>query len=85
MRQARLLVLDDLGTQASTPWAVEKLYQLLNHRYNATLPTVITTNLSLDDLDARLRSRIIDTRLCTVYGITVPSYLAAQRPRKRKK
>lgn len=85
MRQARLLVLDDLGTQASTPWAVEKLYQLLNHRYNAALPTVITTNLSLDDLDARLRSRIIDTRLCTVYGITVPSYLAAHRPRKRKK
>ncbi|MDP2916647.1 MAG: ATP-binding protein, partial [Dehalococcoidia bacterium] len=32
---APLLVLDDMGIQASTPWANEKLNQLLNHRFNA--------------------------------------------------
>ena len=35
IRTTPLLVLDDLGTQAMTPWAREKLYQLFNHRYNA--------------------------------------------------
>jgi len=84
IRATPLLVLDDLGTQASTPWAQEKLFQLLNHRYNAALPTVITTNLELKDLDARLRSRMIDTRLCTAYAITAPSYLEARPRRKRK-
>ncbi len=58
VRSAPLLVLDDLGTQAPTPWAGEKLFQLLNHRYNARLATVITTNHDLDELDDRLRSRL---------------------------
>ncbi len=33
VRSAPLLVLDDLGTQAATPWVKEKLYQLFNYRY----------------------------------------------------
>ncbi|MGB9896618.1 ATP-binding protein, partial [Thermanaerothrix sp.] len=47
IRHIRLLVLDDLGTQNSTPWAAEKLYQIINYRYLLRLPTVITTNLTL--------------------------------------
>jgi len=43
---APLLILDDLGTQSSTPWAQEKLFQIINHRFNAKLPTIYTTNLS---------------------------------------
>jgi DNA replication protein DnaC len=63
VRNTPLLILDDLGTQTSTPWAQEKLYQILNHRYNKGLPTVITTNLSPDDIEPRLRSRIGDSQL----------------------
>jgi DNA replication protein DnaC len=85
MRETPLLVLDDLGTQASTPWAQEKLYQLLNHRYNAALPTVVTTSSYLNQLDARLSSRMLDTRLCTIYAITAPSYVEGRVRRKRKK
>ena len=55
IRSAPLLVMDDFGTQNATPWAQEKLFQLINHRYNAQLPTVITTNQRLDELDPRLR------------------------------
>ncbi len=51
LRNTPLLILDDLGAQSSTPWAQEKLFQLINHRYNAQLPTVITTNQRLDELD----------------------------------
>jgi DNA replication protein DnaC len=75
IRTAPLLLLDDLGTQSMTPWVREKLYQLFNYRYNAELPTVITIAAdSLDELDARIRSRLLDTRLCRTIGITAPAY-----------
>lgn len=74
VRTAPLLILDDLGTQAATPWVREKLYQLFNYRYNAQLPTIITTADPLQDIDARLRTRMLDARLCTIHAITTPSY-----------
>ena len=82
VRTVPLLVLDDLGTQATTPWVREKLYQLFNHRYNAALPTVITSADALDEIDPRLQSRMRDRRLCTVHAITAPSYRGG-RPRSR--
>lgn len=57
VRNAPLLVLDDLGTHSSTPWAEEKLFQVLNHRFNAQLPTIVTA-ISLEDLDHRLQTRL---------------------------
>jgi len=85
VRSASLLILDDLGTQSATPWAREKLYQLLNYRYNAKLPTVITTAQALDEIDPRIRSRMMDRRVCNVYGITVPAYVSrGEAPPKRR-
>ena len=46
VRTVPLLVLDDLGAHATTPWAQEKLYQIINYRYNARLSTVVTMNIS---------------------------------------
>ena len=74
IRTAPVLILDDLGAHSSTPWAQEKLYQLINHRYNARLPTVITTNLRLDEIDPRLSSRMADQRLSIVFALQVPPY-----------
>jgi DNA replication protein DnaC len=71
---APLLILDDLGTQQTTPWAREKLYQLFNYRYNARLPTVITTNRPLESIDPRLRSRMSDPELCQIYRIVTPDF-----------
>ena len=84
IRTASLLILDDLGTQSMTPWVREKLYQLFNYRYNAELPTVITTSDSLDEMDPRIRSRLLDGKLCTIYVINVPSY-HGNRGKKIKK
>jgi DNA replication protein DnaC len=59
-------VLDDLGAQQSSPWANEKLFQLLNYRYNSRIPTIITTNnTGLQGVEERIRSRMIDTSLVT--------------------
>ena len=69
VRQAPLLILDDLGTQISTQWAQEKLYQLFNHRYIFRLPTVFTTNSSLDEIGGRLASRMSDPQIS--YCVTI--------------
>ena len=74
IKKSPLLVLDDLGTESMTPWVKEKLYQLFNYRYNAGLPTVITTTDKLSEIDPRIRSRILDRRLCRIYAITAPPY-----------
>lgn len=83
VRSAPLLVLDDLGTQSATSWAREKLYQILNHRYVAGLPTVITTSSTIDEIDPRIRSRMLDTRRCTFYGMEVPAYRFAAETARR--
>ena len=74
IRSAPVLILDDLGAESSTSWAQEKLYQLINYRYNAALPTVFTTNVRLDQIEARIRSRLLDHALTTVCHITAPDY-----------
>jgi DNA replication protein DnaC len=74
VRTAPLLILDDLGTQSTTPWAQEKLYQIINYRYNARLPTVITTNHELEEIDLRLRSRLVDPQLTKLVLIRAPDY-----------
>jgi DNA replication protein DnaC len=77
VRSTPLLILDDLGAQTSSPWAQEKLYQLINHRYNARLATVITSNLPPKDIEARLISRMGDVRFSTVFFIDAPDYRIA--------
>jgi DNA replication protein DnaC len=74
VRDAPLLILDDLGTQSSTPWAQEKLFQIFNHRYNARLPTVITSNTELEAIDIRIRSRLVDLDLVQMYTILAPDF-----------
>jgi len=82
MRDTPLLILDDLGTQSSTPWAQEKLFQLLNHRYNSQAATVITTNQRLDSLDQRLHSRLQDLQLVQQFAITAPDYRANKQAKE---
>lgn len=58
-----LLVLDDLGTERSTEWASQALFQVINYRYSKRLPMVVTTNLKLEDarqMDARMASRLLE-------------------------
>ncbi len=74
VKSTSLLILDDLGTESATPWAREKLFQLLNHRYAAKLPTVITTTAQINEIDARLQSRMLDASRCTFFAITAPSF-----------
>ncbi|MBE7550790.1 MAG: ATP-binding protein [Anaerolineales bacterium] len=74
IRTASLLILDDLGAHSSTPWAQEKLFQLFNYRYNAQLPTVVTSNHELEEIDIRIRSRMVDPDLAQIIKILAPDF-----------
>ena len=64
--EAPLLILDGLGAHSSTPWAEEKLQQVINHRFNAELPTIVTTASDLAELDPYIRSRLQTSGLSRV-------------------
>ena len=74
IRNASLLILDDFGTHNATSWAQEKLFQIINYRYINKLPTVITTNLMLDEIEGRIRSRLQDDEFVKYIKITAPDY-----------
>lgn len=78
IRTTNLLILDDLGVENPSGWALEKLFQLLNHRYVEKLPTVITTNVEVNALNPRLRSRMLDTDVVHRIRITAPDYRTPQ-------
>ncbi len=74
IRKADLLVMDDFGTQNATGWGQEKLFQIINYRYINKLPTVITTNLILDEIEGRIRSRLQDEEMVTHLRILTLDY-----------
>ncbi|MEK7681832.1 MAG: ATP-binding protein, partial [Chloroflexota bacterium] len=79
VRSMPLLVLDDFGEHASTAWAQEKLYQIINYRYNARLPTVVTTSSKPEELESRIASRMLDMRVSNLVPIDAPDYRSGGR------
>ena len=65
-----LLIIDDLGIERNTEYALEQVYAVVDERYKAGLPLIITTNLTISQLrnpedvaHARIYSRILE--MCT--------------------
>ena len=72
-----LLVLDDLGAQRNTEWATERLFVVLNARYNSLLPTIITSNTYLEELEkipgwGRMVDRLLE--MCEFVRMNGASY-----------
>lgn len=76
LMSAPLLVLDDLGREKPTEWVTDRLYVLVNRRYNAMLPTIVTTNYPLSELAERgydaMVSRLRDS--ATVVNLAAADY-----------
>lgn len=72
-REVPLLILDDLGAHNYTDWTINKLYSIINFRLNHKLATIITTNISLENLEEylgeRTTSRIYE--MCRPYKLLV--------------
>ena len=65
-----LLIIDDLGIERSTEYAKAQVYAVIDERYKANLPLIITTNLTIGEIrnpenvaDARIYSRVLE--MCT--------------------
>ena len=73
VKQAPLLILDDLEVEYATPWAQEKLSQIIYFRHGARLPTIITLRELPKDNDP-IHSRLYDGRVAQPYAINAPDY-----------
>ena len=77
IRTADVLVLDDMGAERSTPFAEDKLFQIVGYRYEERLPTIITTSHQIEDITAtrpRIASRLQDPLVVTEWPIEAPDY-----------
>ena len=59
---ADLLIIDDLGAERSTEFALEKVYNIVDSRYRARLPMILTTNLDLAAM-----KNVVDIRYSRIY------------------
>ncbi len=77
-----LLVLDDIGFERTTPYAHEKMHEIIDARYLAKRPLIVTTNLSFTDLEKpelMEYKRVFDR----IIGMTRPIHVKADGRRKR--
>ena len=63
-----LLILDDLGTEFSTQFTVSAIYNIINSRLLASKPTIISTNLTMEQLEGVYTQRI-SSRILSEYTI----------------
>lgn len=56
--ESDLLIIDDLGTEMVNQFSVSTLYNLINDRLSRKKPTIISTNLSKDDIQKKYTDRI---------------------------
>lgn len=67
-KKVQLLIIDDIGAEKSSEWVREILFVLINYRYEQMLPTIITSNFTLSELEQslgmRITSRLIEMCRC---------------------
>lgn len=79
-----LLALDDLGTEHPTAWARARLYTLVNERYLAQRPTLVTTNYGPETLAERLGERTISRLWGTSLRVRFQGSDYRERVRRQK-
>lgn len=79
LNQVDLLIIDDLGAERETSYALERVYNVIDSRYRANKPMLLTTNLGVDELKnsdniqyRRVYDRILE--ICYPVEFTGPSW-----------
>ncbi|QNB46838.1 hypothetical protein BR63_11270 [Thermanaerosceptrum fracticalcis] len=78
VRNIFLVILDDLGAEKVTDWVREKLYSIIDHRYENEKPLIITTNCPPSELTERIGVRTADRlrEMCKIVEVQGKSYRA---------
>jgi len=69
-----LLIIDDLGAEKPTDWAIEKLDLIIDNRWLNRLPLMVTTNALSEDLPPRISDRLCDKNRARAVTIVADSY-----------
>ena len=85
--KAKILILDDLGAHNYSEWTKNKIFTLLNYRLNHQLPCVITTNLTIDEMDTVIGSRFISRilEMCDFYRLFSDEDIRLRQARDKKR
>lgn len=76
-----LLIIDDLGVEFSTQFTVAAIYNIINSRLNSRRPTIISSNLTDDELEAKYTQRVTSR----IVGNFVPLLFLGKDIRQLKK
>lgn len=68
--EVQFLILDDLGSEKSTEFSITTLYIIIDRRDSNMMDTVITTNLSLQEIEYKLSARIA-SRMAGMQNVTI--------------
>ena len=86
---AKLVIFDDLGAERGTDYALEKVYNIVDSRYRKSLPMILTTNLTIEDMKSevdmryrRIYDRVFET--CYPMQFTGPSWRMKEASRRYK-
>lgn len=74
LKNVAVLVLDDLGAEKGNDWVEEKLFQVINHRYNQRLPLLVAMNPDPAMLEERIADRLCDRDWCLRIHLEVDSW-----------
>ena len=82
-----LLILDDFGMERGTEYGLEQVYNMIDSRYRSGKPLIVTTNLTLEELqnpEDTAHARIYDrlTEMCTPVRITGENFRKARAREK---
>ena len=85
-----LLILDDFGMERGTEYGLEQVYNVIDSRYRSRKPLIVTTNLTLEELQnpedtahARIYDRLIE--MCTPVRITGENFRKAKAREKMER
>lgn len=86
---AKLVIFDDLGAERGTDYALEKVYNIVDSRYRKSLPMILTTNLTIEEMKSevdmryrRIYDRVFET--CYPMQFTGPSWRMKEASRRYK-
>ena len=77
IKNAKLLIIDDLGAERGTDYAIEKVYDIIDSRYRSNKPVILTTNLSIEQMkscDDIRYTRIYDRIFEMCYPVKVTGF-----------